>query len=150
MTTCVVLDGARTPIGKLLGVFSTLSAVDLGGIAIKAAVERSGVTADQIDAVVFGNVVQAGVGPNPARQCAAAAGLPIVLSAAAGNVREVVEVPQTGFVIRDPADPSEALCAVLSASDTQLAEMGARAAELARTQFDATAVARSLVQQLYP
>ena len=77
MTTCVVLDGARTPIGKLLGVFSTLSAVDLGGIAIKAAVERSGVTADQIDAVVFGNVVQAGVGPNPARQAAAAAGLPL-------------------------------------------------------------------------
>lgn len=77
MTTCVVLDGARTPIGKLLGVFSTLTAVDLGGIAIKAAIERSGVTADQIDAVVFGNVVQAGVGPNPARQCAAAAGLPI-------------------------------------------------------------------------
>jgi acetyl-CoA acyltransferase len=85
MTTCVVLDGARTPIGKLLGVFSTLSAVDLGGIAIKAAVERSGVTADQIDAVVFGNVVQAGVGPNPARQCAAAAGLPINIPAVTIN-----------------------------------------------------------------
>ena len=85
MTTCVVLDGARTPIGKLLGVFSSLSAVDLGGIAIKAAVERSGVTADQIDAVVFGNVVQAGVGPNPARQCAAAAGLPINIPAVSIN-----------------------------------------------------------------
>jgi acetyl-CoA C-acetyltransferase len=85
MTTCVVLDGARTPIGKLLGVFSSLSAVDLGGIAIKAAVERSGVTADQIDAVVFGNVVQAGVGPNPARQCAAAAGLPINIPAVTIN-----------------------------------------------------------------
>ncbi len=81
---------------------------------------------------------------------AAAAGLPIVLSAAAGNVREVVEVPQTGFVIKDAADPSEALRAVLNASDAQLAEMGARAAELARTQFDAPAVARSLVKQLYP
>jgi glycosyltransferase involved in cell wall biosynthesis len=76
--------------------------------------------------------------------------LPIVLSAAAGNVREVVEVPQTGFVIQHVADPSEALRAVLNASDAQLAEMGARAAELARTQFDATAVARSLVKQLYP
>lgn len=85
MTTCVVLDGARTPIGKLLGVFSTLSAVDLGGIAIKAAVERSGVSVDQIDAVVFGNVVQAGVGPNPARQCAAAAGLPISIPAVTIN-----------------------------------------------------------------
>ena len=59
------------------------------------------------------------------------------------------EAPQTGFVIRDPADPSEALRAVLSASDVQLAEMGIRAAELARTHFDAPAVARSLVSQLY-
>jgi glycosyltransferase involved in cell wall biosynthesis len=89
--------------------------------------------------------------PNPLSAIeAAAAGLPIVMSAAAGNIREVVEVPQTGFVIRDPADPSEALRSVLSASDAQLAEMGARAAELARTQFDAPAVARSLVKQLYP
>ena len=71
------------------------------------------------------------------------------MSAAAGNVKEVVEAPQTGFVIRDPADPSEALRAVLSASDVQLAEMGIRAAELARTHFDAPAVARSLVSQLY-
>ena len=89
--------------------------------------------------------------PNPLSAIeAAAAGLPVVLSAAAGNVREVVEVPQTGFVIRDAADPSEALRAVLNASEVQLAEMGARSAELARTQFDAPAVARSLVKQLYP
>lgn len=81
---------------------------------------------------------------------AAAAGLPIVLSSAAGNMKEVVEAPQTGFVIRDPDDPSEALRSVLSASDAQLAEMGARAAELARTLFDAPSVARSLVKQLYP
>jgi glycosyltransferase involved in cell wall biosynthesis len=89
--------------------------------------------------------------PNPLSAIeAAAAGLPVVMSAAAGNVREVVEIPQTGFVIRDPSDSSEALRAVLSASDAQLAEMGARAAELARTQFDAPAVARSLIKQLYP
>jgi glycosyltransferase involved in cell wall biosynthesis len=81
---------------------------------------------------------------------AAAAGLPIVMSSAAGNIREVVDVPQTGFVIQDPSDPTKALRAVLDASDAQLAEMGARAAELARTQFDAPAVARSLVKQLYP
>ena len=89
--------------------------------------------------------------PNPLSAIeAAAAGLPVVMSAAAGNVREVVENPNTGFVIRDPADPSEALRVVLSASDTDLAAMGVRAAELARSQFDATAVARSLVKQLYP
>jgi glycosyltransferase involved in cell wall biosynthesis len=89
--------------------------------------------------------------PNPLSAIeAAAAGLPIVMSAAAGNIREIVELPNAGYVIRDPADPSDALRAVLSASDAQLAEMGARAAELARTQFDAPAVARSLIRQLYP
>ena len=89
--------------------------------------------------------------PNPLSAIeAAAAGLPVVMSAAAGNVREVVENPNTGFVIRDPADPSETLRAVLAASDAHLTEMGARAAELARTQFDASAVARSLIRQLYP
>jgi glycosyltransferase involved in cell wall biosynthesis len=89
--------------------------------------------------------------PNPLSAIeASAAGLPVVMSAAAGNIREVVEVPNAGFVIRDPADPSEALRSVLAASAAQLAEMGARAAELARTQFDAPAVARSLIAQLYP
>jgi len=89
--------------------------------------------------------------PNPLSAIeAAAAGLPVVLSAAAGNVKEVVEAPNAGFVIRDPADPSEALRSVLSASDTELSAMGERAAQIARTQFDAVAVARSLVKQLYP
>ena len=89
--------------------------------------------------------------PNPLSAIeAAAAGLPIVMSAAAGNIHEVVEIPNAGFVIRVPADPSDSLRAVLSASDAQLAEMGARATELAQTQFDASAVARSLIRQLYP
>jgi glycosyltransferase involved in cell wall biosynthesis len=89
--------------------------------------------------------------PNPLSAIeAAAAGLPIVMSAAAGNIREVVEEPKTGFVIRDPADPSEALRSVLSASESELAAMGERAAQVARTQFDAVAVARTLIRQLYP
>jgi glycosyltransferase involved in cell wall biosynthesis len=89
--------------------------------------------------------------PNPLSAIeAAAAGLPIVMSAAAGNIREVVEAPNAGFVIRDPADPSEALRSVLSASDTELSAMGERATQIARTQFDAVAVARSLIRQLYP
>jgi glycosyltransferase involved in cell wall biosynthesis len=89
--------------------------------------------------------------PNPLSAIeAAAAGLPILMSAAAGNIREVVEARQTGFVIRDPADPAGALRSALAASDDQLAEMGARAAELARSQFDAPAVAKSLLKQLYP
>ena len=80
---------------------------------------------------------------------ASAAGLPIVMSAAAGNVGEIVEAPDAGFVIRDPADPTEALRAVLAASDEQLAAMGSRAAANAQ-RFDAPAVARSLIKQLYP
>jgi glycosyltransferase involved in cell wall biosynthesis len=89
--------------------------------------------------------------PNPLSAIeAAAAGLPVVMSAAAGNIREVVEEPKTGFVIRDPAVPSEALRSVLSASESELAAMGERAAQVARTQFDAVAVARSLIRQLYP
>ena len=88
--------------------------------------------------------------PNPLSAIeASAAGLPIVMSAAAGNITEIVEAPNTGFVIRDPVDPTEALHAVLSASDEQLAAMGARAAANAQ-RFDAPAVARSLVKQLYP
>ena len=89
--------------------------------------------------------------PNPLSAIeAAAAGLPIVMSAAAGNIREVVETPNTGFVIQDAADPSGAMRAVLSASDAALAEMGARSSEIARNQFDAPAVATSLVRQFYP
>ena len=88
--------------------------------------------------------------PNPLSAIeASAAGLPIVMSAAAGNIGEIVEAPDAGFVIRDPADPTEALRAVLSASDEQLAAMGARAA-LNAQRFDAPAVARSLIKQLYP
>ena len=88
--------------------------------------------------------------PNPLSAIeAAAAGLPVLMSSAAGNIREVVEAPNAGFVIADPSDPSAALRSVLAASDQQLVEMGERAAELARTQFDAPAVARSLIRQLY-
>ena len=88
--------------------------------------------------------------PNPLSAIeASAAGLPIVMSAAAGNIGEIVEAPDAGFVIRDPADPTETLRTVLSASDEQLAAMGARAA-LNAQRFDAPAVARSLIKQLYP
>jgi glycosyltransferase involved in cell wall biosynthesis len=88
--------------------------------------------------------------PNPLSAIeASAAGLPIVMSAAAGNITEIVETPDAGFVIRDPADPTEALRAVLAASDDELAAMGARAAANAQ-RFDAMTVARSLIKQLYP
>lgn len=88
--------------------------------------------------------------PNPLSAIeAAAAGLPVVMSAAAGNFREVVEAPRAGLVIRDPSDPTDALRAVLGASAAELASMGERAAANAQ-KFDAQSVARALIRQLYP
>ena len=75
MTTSVIIAGARTPIGRLLGSLAGLSASDLGGIAIREALSRAGVAPSDVDAVIMGNVVQAGVGPNPARQAAIAGGI---------------------------------------------------------------------------
>jgi acetyl-CoA C-acetyltransferase len=81
----VIAAGARTPVGKLLGALSSLSAPELGGIAIRAALERAGVSPEQVDAVIFGNVVQAGVGPNPARLAAAKGGIPMSVPAVTVN-----------------------------------------------------------------
>jgi acetyl-CoA C-acetyltransferase len=81
----VIVAGARTPIGKLLGALSPLSAPQLAGAAISAALDRAGITGDQVDAVIFGNVIQAGVGPNPARLSAAAGGIPMRVPAITVN-----------------------------------------------------------------
>jgi len=76
MTTSVIVDGARTPIGKFGGAFKDLPAVKLGGHAIRAAVERSGVAPDRIDYVLMGQVLQAGAGQITARQAAIEGGIP--------------------------------------------------------------------------
>jgi acetyl-CoA C-acetyltransferase len=73
--TVYILSAVRTPMGSFLGGLSAVSATKLGSIAIKAAVERSGVSVDYIDEVFMGNVLQAGVGQAPARQAALGAGL---------------------------------------------------------------------------
>jgi len=72
----VILGAARTPIGKFLGGLSSLSAAELGQVAVRAAVERSGVNSADIDELVLGNVVSAGVGQALARQISFGAGLP--------------------------------------------------------------------------
>jgi acetyl-CoA C-acetyltransferase len=72
----VIVGAARTPIGAFLGGLAPLAAPKLGAIAIRAALERSGVRAEAVDEVYMGNVVQAGVGQAPARQAALGAGLP--------------------------------------------------------------------------
>ncbi|HTC68674.1 MAG TPA: acetyl-CoA C-acetyltransferase [Acidothermaceae bacterium] len=73
----VIVAGARTPIGKLLGGFTDLSSVQLGGIAIRAALERAGATGSDVDYVIMGQVLLAGAGQLPARQAAVAAGVPM-------------------------------------------------------------------------
>ncbi|RNB74486.1 acetyl-CoA C-acetyltransferase [Brevibacillus panacihumi] len=76
MNKTVIAGAARTPLGKFGGSLKALSAVDLGAVAIKAALERSGVAGDQVDEVIMGMVVQAGAGQVPSRQAARKAGLP--------------------------------------------------------------------------
>lgn len=71
----VILAGARTPLGKLNGALSSLTAVELGAAALRAAIERSGVDVADIDAVILGQVLQAGSGQGPARQTSIAAGI---------------------------------------------------------------------------
>ncbi|GAB3704211.1 acetyl-CoA C-acetyltransferase [Mariniluteicoccus flavus] len=71
----VIVGGARTPIGRLLGGLKDLSGAELGGIAIAGALERSGVPADRVDYVIMGQVLQAGAGQIPARQAAIAGGI---------------------------------------------------------------------------
>jgi acetyl-CoA C-acetyltransferase len=73
----VIVAGARTPIGRLSGGLKSLSAADLGGVAIKGALEKSGVDPDQVDYVVMGQVIQAGAGQNPARTAAHNGGIPM-------------------------------------------------------------------------
>ena len=73
----VIVGAARTPMGAFQGDFSSLSASDLGATAIRAAVERAGVPADQVQDVLFGNCLMAGQGQAPARQAAIKAGIPV-------------------------------------------------------------------------
>ena len=77
MSRSVIVSGARTPMGRLLGSLKDFSAADLGGIAIKAALERAGISGDQVDYVIMGQVIQAGAGQNPARPAAVAGGIPM-------------------------------------------------------------------------
>src|SRR3977135_1293591 len=76
MPSSVLLVTARTPFGKMGGALSSLDATDLGGQVIEAALERSGVDPEQVEQVVFGQVLQAGQGQIPSRQAQIKAGIP--------------------------------------------------------------------------
>src|SRR5256886_15438801 len=75
MKDVVIISGVRTPIGKFQGSLKSFTATQLGALAVKAAVERAGLDPAQIDEVIMGNVVSAGLGQNPARQAALRGGL---------------------------------------------------------------------------
>ncbi|MFF0310163.1 acetyl-CoA C-acetyltransferase [Streptosporangium sp. NPDC004379] len=79
MSGSVIVAGARTPIGRLLGSLSGLTAAELGGIAIKAALERAGVAPETVQYVIMGQVLQAGAGQIPSRQAAVLAGIPMTV-----------------------------------------------------------------------
>src|SRR4051794_31137908 len=79
--TSVIVAGARTPMGRLLGSLKGMSAPELGAVAIKGALDRAGVAPDAVQYVIMGHVLQAGVGQNPARPAAAKAGIPMTVPA---------------------------------------------------------------------
>ncbi|MFJ4838976.1 acetyl-CoA C-acetyltransferase [Streptomyces sp. NPDC088746] len=84
-TTSVIVAGARTPMGRLLGSLKSFSGADLGGFAIKAALDRAGIGGDQVEYVIMGQVLQAGAGQIPARQAAVKAGIPLNVPALTVN-----------------------------------------------------------------
>src|ERR671920_1935117 len=79
MSGSVIVAGARTPIGRLLGAFKDLTAAELGAVAIRGALEKAGVRGDQVDYLVMGQVIQAGAGQNPARWAGHQAGIPMTV-----------------------------------------------------------------------
>src|SRR5438046_1448146 len=85
MSDAFLLSAVRTPIGKYLGGLAELSAPQLGAVAVAEALRRAKAPAERIDEVIFGNVLQAGVGQNPARQAALKAGLPETIAAVTVN-----------------------------------------------------------------
>jgi len=82
----VIVSAARTPIGSFNGIYKDLSAIELGKIALQGAIQRSGLSPDDIEDVIMGNVLQAGLGQNPARQAALGAGIPVQSRASTINM----------------------------------------------------------------
>ncbi|MBU2699966.1 acetyl-CoA C-acetyltransferase [Sporomusaceae bacterium BoRhaA] len=86
MTNIVIASAVRTALGSFNGTLASLSAIDLGSAIISEAISRAGIEKTAVDEVIFGNVLQAGLGQNPARQCAIRAGLPVEIPAYTVNL----------------------------------------------------------------
>src|SRR6188508_302888 len=85
LNEAVIISAARTPVGKFLGSLKGFSATELGAIVVREAVKRAGVNPEDVDEVIMGCVLQAGLGQNPARQAALHGGLPNTVSAVTVN-----------------------------------------------------------------
>src|SRR4051812_18716398 len=85
MPDALIVSAARTPIGKYLGALADVSAPELGAVALREALRRANLPPGSVDEVIMGNVVQAGLGQNPARQAALKAGLPDTVAALTVN-----------------------------------------------------------------
>lgn len=106
MTEVVIASAVRTPIGKFGGSLSSLSSVDLGTIAAKAAIERARISSHDVDQAIFGNVLQAGSGQNVARQIALKAGLDtsscaMTINEVCGSGLKAVRLAQSAIVMGD-------------------------------------------------
>src|SRR5215210_8226766 len=82
----VIISAVRTPVGKFLGALKSFKATELGAIVVREAVKRAGVNPEDVDEVIMGCVLQAGLGQNPARQAALAAGIPKEIAATTINM----------------------------------------------------------------
>lgn len=106
MTEVVILSAARTPIGKFGGALAGVSAVELGAIAAKAAIQRAGIAPEQLDQAIFGNVLQANSGQNVARQIALKAGLTtdstaMTINEVCGSGLKAVRLGQSAILLGD-------------------------------------------------
>jgi len=86
MEDAVIVSAVRTPVGSFAGQFKDVPATELGAHAVSAALERAGISGEEVDEVVLGCVLQAGLGQNPARQAAIGAGLPNEVPATTVNM----------------------------------------------------------------
>jgi len=85
LNEAVIISAARTPVGKFLGSLKGFSATELGAIVVRESVKRAGIRPEDVDEVIMGCVIQAGLGQNPARQAALNAGIPPTVSAVTVN-----------------------------------------------------------------
>jgi acetyl-CoA C-acetyltransferase len=106
MSRIAIVDAVRTPIGKLQGALSPLRAVDLGRIAVQGLLARTGVAAEEVEELIFGQARQLGSGPNPARQVAIAAGLgeacpAMTVNKACGSSLKAIDLARAALLLDD-------------------------------------------------